>query len=384
MTLTRRTLAAATLAAVAAPSLAAGPAPRTPPQAKPLVIAHRGASGERPEHTLMAYRLAIAQGADFIEPDLVITSDGHLVVRHENEIGGTTNVAKHPEFANRKRTKVIDGAKLDGWFTEDFTLAELKTLRARERLPALRKASAAFDGREPIVTYQEVIDLAKAESRRRGRVIGTYPEMKHPRYFASIGLAVEARLADALKTNGLDGPAAPVFVQCFEVEPLRTFRRYSRARRVMLVAQGPAPVDVTTAAGIKAIAAFAEGVGPEWPLVIPTTGGVLGPPTALVLNAHLAGLAVHPWTVRAENYFLPASLKIGDLPADRGNADAVCRALYAAGVDGLFSDFPGLAVQARDLPPPLPPLLPGSAIAPTAPLAKTRPAAPVKAPPARR
>ena len=377
--LTRRMLAAVTLAAAAAPGFAAAPPPR-----KPLVIAHRGASGERPEHTLMAYRLAIAEGADFIEPDLVITSDGHLVVRHENEIGGTTDVAKHPEFANRKRSKVIDGEKLDGWFTEDFTLAELKTLRARERLPALRKASAAFDGREPIVTYQEVIDLAKAESRRRGRVIGTYPEMKHPSYFAGIGLAVEARLADALKTNGLDSPTAPVFVQCFEVEPLRTFRRYSRARRVMLVAQGSAPVDVTTAAGVKAIAAFAEGLGPEWPLVIPTTGGVLGAPTALVLNAHLAGLAVHPWTVRAENYFLPASLKIGAAPADHGNADAVYRALYAAGVDGLFSDFPGLAVQARDLPPPV--VLPGAALvpAPAIPGAKPRPAAPVKAPQARR
>ena len=386
MTLTRRTLAAATLAAAAGPSFAASPAPRTPPQAKPLVIAHRGASGERPEHTLMAYRLAIAQGADFIEPDLVITSDGHLIVRHENEIGGTTDVAKHPEFAKRKRSKVIDDEKLDGWFTEDFTLAELKTLCARERLPALRKASAAFDGREPIVTYQEVIDLAKAESRRRGRVIGTYPEMKHPSYFAGIGLPVEARLADALKTNGLDSATAPVFVQCFEVEPLKTFRRYSRARRVMLVAQGKAPVDVGTAAGIRAIAAFAEGLGPEWPLVIPTTGGVLGLPTALVLNAHLAGLAVHPWTVRAENYFLPASLKIGALPAERGNVDAVCRALYAAGVDGLFSDFPGLAVQARDLPPPLPPVLPGTALtpAPVVPAARLRPAVPAKAPPAQR
>lgn len=378
MTLTRRTLAAATLAAAATPSFAA-------PPRKPLVIAHRGASGERPEHTLMAYRLAISQGADFIEPDLVITSDGHLVVRHENEIGGTTDVAKHPEFANRKRTKVIDGEKLDGWFTEDFTLVELKTLRARERLPALRKGSAAFDGREPIVTYQEVIDLAKAESRRRGRVIGTYPEMKHPSYFSGIGLGLEARLADALKSNGLDSPTAPVFVQCFEVEPLKIFRRYSRARRVMLVAQGPAPVDVTTAAGVKAIAAFAEGLGPEWPLVIPTPNGLLGAPTALVTNAHLAGLAVHPWTVRAENYFLPASLKIGTVPSDRGNADAVYRALYAAGVDGLFSDFPGLAVQARDLPPPAP-VLTGAAPAPTplTPAIKQRPAAPVKAPPARR
>ena len=353
MMLTRRSLSAAAMAAAASPALGK-PAPTKP--LRPLIIAHRGASGERPEHTLMAYRLAIAEGADFIEPDLVITSDGHLVVRHENEIGGTTDVAKHSEFANRKRSKAVDGEKLDGWFTEDFTLAELKTLRCRERLPALRPASAAFDGRNSILTYQEVVDLASSESRRLGRTIGTYPEMKHPAYFAGIGLPVEARLADALKTNGLDSATAPVFVQCFEVAPLKTFRQFSRARRVMLVAQGPAPVDVTTLAGIQAIAAFAEGLGPEWPLVIPTTGGVLGAPTSLVAFAHAAGLAVHPWTVRAENAFLPQSLKVGAKPADHGNVDAVYRAIYAAGVDGLFSDFPGLAAQARDLPPPLPPV----------------------------
>lgn len=174
--ITRRALAA--MAAAAAPAFAFAQ-PKTP-----IVIAHRGASGERPEHTLMAYRLAIAEGADFIEPDLVATKDGHLVVRHENEIAGTTDVAARPEFAARKAEKVIDGQKVTGWFTEDFTLAELKTLRARERLPQLRPQSARFDGQEPIVTYQEVVDLAKAESRRLGRAIGTYPEMKHPTYFA--------------------------------------------------------------------------------------------------------------------------------------------------------------------------------------------------------
>lgn len=348
MTLTRRALAAAALAAVAPSAIAA-------PQ-RPLVIAHRGASGERPEHTLMAYRLAIAQGADFIEPDLVITSDGHLVVRHENEISGTTDIAKRPAFANRRRSKVIDGEKVEGWFTEDFTLAELKTLRCRERLPAVRPASAAFDGRETIPTYQEVINLAKAESRRTGRVIGTYPEMKHPRYFAGLGLPVEARLADILKANSLDSLTAPVFIQCFETEPLRNIRRYTRARRVMLVAQGPAPVDVKTAAGIKAIAAFAEGLGPEWPLVIPNTGGVLGAPTPLVTQAHAAGLAVHPWTVRAENGFLPKALQVGTAAKDRGDADALFRTLYAAGVDGVFTDFPGLGVKARDLPRVVPPV----------------------------
>lgn len=340
MDLTRRT------ALAAASALAALPAHALPGK-KPLVIAHRGASGERPEHTLMAYRLAIAEGADFIEPDLVVTKDGHLVVRHENEIGGTTDIGRRPEFAARKTAKTIDGQKIEGWFTEDFTLAELKTLRARERLPALRAESAKFDGREAIPTYQEVVDLAKAESRRRGRTIGTYPEMKHPTYFAGIGLPLEARLAEALRKNGLNSPTAPVFVQCFEVAPLRAIGKLTRARRVMLVGQGAAPVDVKSAAGVKAIAAFAEGLGPEWPLVVPIVDGGLGPATPLVRWAHDAGLAVHPWTVRAENAFLPAKLKRGTAPADHGDVDAVFRAIYATGVDGLFSDFPGLAVKAR-------------------------------------
>lgn len=338
--ITRRTLAATGLAMAAIPAFAQ-------PKARPIVIAHRGASGERPEHTLAAYSLAVDQGADFIEPDLVATKDGHLVVRHENEISGTTDVASRPEFAARKAEKVIDGEKISGWFTEDFTLAELKTLRCRERLPALRPGSAKFDGLHAIPTFQEVIDLAKAESRRMGRTIGTYPEMKHPTYFAGIGLPLEQRLADALKTNDLNSRAAPVFVQCFEVEPLKTMMGLSKARRVMLVSRGPAPVDVQTAAGVKAIAAFADGLGPEWPLVIPIENGALGGPTPLVANAHAAGLAVHPWTVRAENAFLPKSLQRGTAPAGHGDAEAVLKALYAAGVDGVFSDFPGLAVKAR-------------------------------------
>ncbi len=340
MKITRRTFAATSAALGAVPTMAA-------PKSKPLVIAHRGASGERPESTLMAFRLAIAEGCDFIEPDLVATRDGHLVVRHENDISQTTDVAKHPEFAARKATKVIDGQKIEGWFTEDFTLAEIKTLRARERLPQLRPISAAFDGQDQIATYQEVIDLAKAESRRVGRTIGTYPEMKHPAYFAGLSLPLEGRLHDILKRNDLNSAAAPVFVQCFEVEPLKAFGKLSKARRVMLVSQGSAPVDVKSAAGIKAISAFAEGLGPEWPLVVPIVDGGLGPATSLVVDAHAAGMAVHPWTVRAENAFLPPKLRRGTIPADHGDVDAVYHTLFAAGVDGLFSDFPGLAVKAR-------------------------------------
>lgn len=354
MQLTRRALAAS---ALLAPTLFATPGLARPGRPKrPLAIAHRGASGERPEHTLMAYKLAIAEGADFIEPDLVPTKDGHLVVRHEPEIGGTTDVAKHPEFADRRTTKVIDGEKITGWFTEDFTLAELKTLRARERLPELRPQSARYDGLEPIVTYQEMLDLARAEGRRLGRTIGTYPEMKHPTYFASIGLPLEHRLADFLKANGLNSRSAPVFVQCFEIGALKTFRTLSEAPRILLMDSAGGPADqpsvtyaeLATAAGLKSVAAYADGVGPDWKMVVPVADGALAPATRLVADAHAAGLKVHPWTVRAENAFLPPKLRKGSSPLDHGDVAAVYRALYGAGIDGLFSDFTALSVKARN------------------------------------
>jgi glycerophosphoryl diester phosphodiesterase len=322
---------------------------------KPIVIGHRGASGDRPEHTPMAYRLAITQGADFIEPDLCITKDGHLVARHENEIGGTTDVGGRAEFAARKATKVIDGQSVSGWFTEDFTLAELKTLRARERLPQLRPANTAFDGREAIPTFAEVVAIAKAAG------VGVYPEMKHPRYFASIGLPFEQRMADALKAEGLNSRSAKVFVQCFEVGPLKTLRRLTKAPLVQLVDSEGSPADLpalryadmVTAAGLKAIAAYADGVGPDKSYVVPTDGERLLPATSLVKDAHAAGLKVHPWTVRAENYFLPKDLQVlpaslrPDAPRLHGDVEAMFEALYEAGIDGVFSDFPGLAVAAR-------------------------------------
>ncbi|MDB5428669.1 MAG: glpQ [Phenylobacterium sp.] len=350
MDMTRRTLGTMAAAAAALTALPATAQFRK----KPLIIAHRGASGERPESTLMAFRLAIAEDADFIEPDLVLTKDGHFVVRHENEISQTTDVALRPEFEKRRATRQIQGQAVSGWFTEDFTLEELKTIRCRERLPKLRPESAKFNGQEAIPTYQEVLDLAKSESARLKRPIGTYPEMKHASYFAGIGLPMEARLADMLKQNGLDSPTAPVFIQCFDVLPLKTIMTLSKAPRIQLMSPEGGPTDqavtyrqMASAAGLKDVAAYANGVGPDWSMVVPTVDGGLGPATSLVADAHAAGLAVHPWTVRAENAFLPPKLRRGANPADVGDVNAVYKALYAAGVDGLFSDFPGLAVRAR-------------------------------------
>jgi glycerophosphoryl diester phosphodiesterase len=352
--LTRRAMTTAALAGTLLPGFARAQTK------KPIVIGHRGCSGERPEHTALSYERAIEQGADFIEPDLVPTKDGHLVARHENEIGGTTDVAKHPEFAARKTTKTIDGQQVTGWFVEDFTLAEIKTLRARERLPQLRPASAAFDGQAQILTFDEVVAIAKAGTKRTGRTIGVYPELKHPTFFNSIGLPTEDRLVALLKANDLNAATAPVFVQCFEVGTLKRLRAKTPARLVFLVdgEGGPADLpgvkyaDLITAAGLKDVAIYADGLGPNWSLVVPNDGTNLLPATDLVKNAHAAGLQVHPWTVRQENYFLPANLRKGDSKdpaflAVPGDVTPVFKALYAAGVDGVFSDFPGLAVAAR-------------------------------------
>ncbi len=353
--LTRRALTTAALAGTLAPGLSFARAPK-----KPIVIAHRGASGLRPEHTALSYNLAIDQGCDFIEPDLVPTKDGHLVARHENEIGGTTDVGSRSEFAGRKATKTIDGQSITGWFTEDFTLAEIKTLRARERLPQLRPANAKYDGQAQLLTFDEVVAIAKAGSQRTGRTIGVYPEMKHPSYFARIGLPIEDRLVALLKKNELDSATAPVFVQCFEVTPLKTIRGKTKARLVLLTAGEGGPADLPNVtysqlispSGLKEVALYADGLGPEKTQVVPQDATNLLPATSLVKDAHAAGLVVHPWTVRAENYFLPSSLRRGDAAApdylaQSGEVAAVFKALYAAGVDGLFSDFPGLAVAAR-------------------------------------
>ncbi|UYY60336.1 glycerophosphodiester phosphodiesterase [Sphingomonas sp. S2-65] len=318
---------------------------------KPIVIAHRGASGGRPEHTRLAYDRAIDQGADFIEPDLVPTRDGVLVARHENNIADTTDVAAHPEFAARKTTKTIDAQQVTGWFTEDFTLAELKTLRAKERLPQLRPGNQRFDGQAEILTLAEVIAIAKAGSARTGRTIGIYPETKHPTYFASIGLPLEGRLIDGLRQAGWDRADAPVFIQSFEVNNLKRLKNRTPVRLIQLLAPAGAPADgaapsyasMETAEGLKAIAAYAAGVGPELTMVVSAAGN----PSTLVADAHAAGLKVHPWTFRAENYFLPPAYRAEGTPATHGRVEAAIRYFIGLGVDGFFTDYPALGVSAR-------------------------------------
>ena len=333
-------------ALVAALALLGAMAEAAPPP-KPLVIAHRGASGERPEHTLAAYELAIVQGADFIEPDLVATRDGVLVARHENEISGTTDVAAHPEFAARKTTKTIDGQTVTGWFTEDFTLAELKTLRARERLPQLRPQNVKYDGQFAIPTFAEVIALAKAKG------VGVYPETKHPSYFRSVGLPLEPPLLRELTAAGWTSRSDPVFIQSFEAGNLKALRGQTQLRLIQLIdsgtsAEGHSYDAMLTPAGLAAIARYADGIGPAKDRLIPRDGnGLLLEPTSVVADAHKAGLAVHPWTFRAENYFLPAAMRSEGGPAAHGDLAAELRLFYALGVDGVFSDFPGIAARAR-------------------------------------
>ncbi|KQN80673.1 glycerophosphodiester phosphodiesterase [Sphingomonas sp. Leaf62] len=321
-----------------------------PIDATPIVIAHRGASGSRPEHTLAAYELAIEQGADFIEPDLVLTKDDVFVARHENEISGTTDVAAHPEFAARRATKTIDGQQVTGWFTEDFTLAELRTLRAKERLPQLRPGNTRYDGQQPIPTLAEVIALAKRSTAQTGRTIGIYPETKHPTYFASIGHPMEVHLVRDLHAAGWDSAKAPVFIQSFEVNNLKALKKLTGIRLIQLMDATGGPADqpqdsyatMATPAGLKDVATYAFGIGPNKSMV------AAGKP--LVHDAHVAGLRVHPWTYRAENVFLPESYRVAGGPEVHGRVGQEIADAIAAGVDGFFTDFPLIGAQIRDKP----------------------------------
>jgi len=322
-------------------------APASTPASAQLIVAHRGASGERPEHTLAAYERAIDAGAHFIEPDLVVTKDLVLVARHENELSDTTDVATREEFEDRRRSKEIDGQLVAGWFAEDFTLAELRTLRARERLPALRPANARYDGLYQVPTFAEIVSLVRAKEVQRGNRVGLYPELKHPAFLLEQGIDGVDLLVAALKKEGLDGKNAPLFIQSFEVAVLQRLDKLVEARLVQLVAPEGGPADepamsyaeMLTPSGLAAIASYADAIGPSIVQVV----GPDGKPTGLVGQANAAGLRVHAWTLRKENAFLPPALRKGTAEGDVGNYAAAWSLLAAAGVDAIFTDDPALA-----------------------------------------
>ncbi|MGA3842847.1 glycerophosphodiester phosphodiesterase [Ralstonia nicotianae] len=340
----------------------------TTPIATVQVIGHRGAPALRPEHTLASYQKAIDDGADIIEPDLVATQDGVLVARHENEISGTTNVADLPQFAGRRATKTIDGQSVSGWFTEDFTLAELKTLRARERIPDIRPDNTAYNDQFDIPTLAEIIALARDQSALRGRNIGLYPETKHPTYFQSIGLPLEDRLIAALRQDDFTASRTTVHIQSFEVANLKSIRNRiggSQPNWKLVQLLGTAtqrPYDFTVAndartyadlmtdQGLRDIAAYANGVGPDKNSVIALdANGALTDPSDLIRNAHSAGLVVHPYTFRPENIFLPAALRSGaDNARNMSGSIQEIQAFLRAGVDGFFTDDPAVGRQAVD------------------------------------
>jgi glycerophosphoryl diester phosphodiesterase len=339
---------------------------------KPIVIGHRGASGYAPEHTLVSYFIAIQQGADCVEPDLVMTKDGVLVARHENEIGGTTDVSVRPEFASRRVTKSIDGVSITGWFTEDFTLAELKTLRAKERIPGTRPANTRFDGMFEVPTLEEVLVLVQAvnserwreaagKDERRFKPVCVYPETKHPTYFQGIGLAMERPLVRLLHRYGYRGKRAPVFIQSFEVANLKELSRLTDLPLVQLLNAGGRPWDFTvrgdprtyadmaTPAGLAEIASYASGVGVNKDLMIPRiAGGFLGQPTTLIADAHARGLIVHGWTYRAENTFLPTDFDSNSDPNAFGDLPGEIKRFLELGMDGFFTDQPDIGVRARN------------------------------------
>ncbi len=332
-----------------------------PLAAKPLIFAHRGASALRPEETLAAYEKAIADGADFIEPDLVPTSDGVLVARHESNITETTDVADHPEFAARRVVKVIDGRRQEGWFTEDFTLKELKTLRAKERLGSLRPESMGYDGRFEIATFDEIVALAARSRAASGKPVGLIPEIKHPTYFAGLGFDIAGKLVAAIKASAYLR-RAPVIVQCFEIATLKRLHKELAGQRNVALFQliqstdvkQPADVvaadgsltfdEMVTPGGLAEIATYAQWIGPPLRRAIPLDAdGNAGAPGSLIADAHRAGLKVGVFTFRPENQFLPANLRHGD-PAARWPQGMVVdvRSFIAAGVDGFFTDDPAL------------------------------------------
>ncbi|PHV08606.1 glycerophosphodiester phosphodiesterase [Janthinobacterium sp. BJB412] len=351
---------AATKAGVA-PASASAAATAASAAARPLVFGHRGASALRPEHTLASYAKAIADGADYIEPDLVSTKDGVLVARHEANLTETTDVAGRAEFASRRAKKTIDGETHEGWFVDDFTLAELKTLRAVERLPVVRPGSAQYNGMFQVATWEEIIDFVAAESATVGRAIGLVPELKHSTYFAGVGLALEDRFLASLAAHEYTR-RNPVEIQSFEVANLKYMRgklgRRANLRLMQLVVGGPLrPSDVAAAggtltfeqmctpAGLREIATYADVVAPPTRALIPLDkNGKLGRPTALVDDAHRAGLRVEPWTFRPENRFLAADFRDGGGDNARNEIGSIAeiKRYLATGMDGFFTDDPAL------------------------------------------
>jgi glycerophosphoryl diester phosphodiesterase len=349
---------------VAAPALiAAVPAPAraaTRHGSQPtLVVGHRGTAGYRPEHTLASYELAARMGADYMEPDLVSTKDHQLVCRHEPEIGGTTDVANHPEFADRKRTVVLDGVPTTGWFTHDFTLTELKTLRAVERIPAVRQHNTMYNGLWPVPTFQELLDLRVRLSHELGRELGVFPETKHPTYFRDLGLELETPLVRTLRANNLDRPGAKVFIQSFEAHNLATLHDTYRVRvpLVFLTSATGSPfndpttyAEYLTPAGLKDLSRYAGAIGPDKVQVIGRNAdNTLGTPTTLVDDAHAVGIKVIPYTFRAENQFLPADYQTGTDPDGYGRAIDEQITFLKAGLDGLFTDQSDIGVLARSM-----------------------------------
>lgn len=336
---------------------------------KILVIGHRGASALRPEHTLESYQKAIDDGADFIEPDLVSTKDGFLVARHENEISGTTNVATLPQFADRKRTKIIDGVSLTGWFTEDFTLAELKQLKARERIPQYRAANTQYNDQFEIPTLDEIIDLAAKHYQKTGKIIGLYPETKHPTYFQKQNLAMEDTLLKTLSKYQYSRDIAPIYLQSFEVGNLKYLKNqldlHKSVKHAQLIQLYDSPearpadyvaqnnpktyADLATAQGLKDVSAYANGVGP-WKVYV-FKDVAMTQTTSFIADAHKVNLKVHPYTFRPENNFLPDSLKCSkdtSKAAERCETGSIkeMQLYFKAGVDGVFTDDPALGRQA--------------------------------------
>jgi glycerophosphoryl diester phosphodiesterase len=331
-----------------------------------IVIAHRGASGYLPEHTLAAYAMAILQGADYIEPDLVMTRDGHLIARHDNVLDRTTDVAQRPAFAARRTTRQIDGTDITGWFSEDFTLAEIQTLRAVERLPEVRPTNCRFNGQFTIPTLADVLKLVRAMACTTGRRIGIYPETKHPTHFQQLGLPLEEPLLEALNREDF-GSGQSVFIQSFEVANLRKLRSLTDIPLIQLLAPQGQPYDVAatggsmgydqmaTPEGLADIATYADGVGPEknhFLLPLDQAGRLdPGAATDFVQHAHRVGLQVHPYTFRAENRFLPSNHRRGTDPNTSGDLESELAIFLALGIDGFFTDHPDLGVRARDIHP---------------------------------